>query len=108
VSFCLISIPHVFFVLYGLFFVDKVNLDLNLNLNVSAKREDDSKHYQHSLGVKNLNLKGGVSTDGKAAKTFTFDELAAATGNFRSDYFVGEGGYGKVYKGYIEKINQVR
>ena len=42
------------------------------------------------------------------AQTFTFAELAAATGNFRSDCFLGEGGFGKVYKGRIEKINQVR
>ncbi|XP_024636619.1 probable serine/threonine-protein kinase PBL7 [Medicago truncatula] len=82
---------------------DKVKVDLN----VSEKREDDSKHYQHSLGMKNLNLKDEVSANGKVAKTFTLDELAAATGNFRAGYFVGEGGFGKVYKGYIEKINQV-
>ncbi|KDP44145.1 hypothetical protein JCGZ_05612 [Jatropha curcas] len=44
---------------------------------------------------------------GKLAQTFTFEELAAATGNFRKDCFLGEGGFGKVYKGYLEKINQV-
>ncbi|XP_056176515.1 probable serine/threonine-protein kinase PBL7 isoform X2 [Syzygium oleosum] len=40
------------------------------------------------------------------AQTFTFDQLAAATGNFRSDCFVGEGGFGKVYKGHIEGTDQ--
>lgn len=79
----------MFFVLYGLFFVDKVKVDLN----VSEKR---------------LNLKDGVSMDGIVAKPFTFDELAAATGDFRADCFLGEGGFGKVYKGNLEKINQVR
>ncbi|MED6182540.1 putative serine/threonine-protein kinase pbl5, variant 2 [Stylosanthes scabra] len=39
--------------------------------------------------------------------TFTFDELAAATGNFRPDCFLGEGGFGKVYKGHLDRINQV-
>jgi len=34
------------------------------------------------------------------------DELAATIGNFRAYCFVGEGGFGKVYKGYIKKINQ--
>ncbi|XP_045803679.1 probable serine/threonine-protein kinase PBL5 [Trifolium pratense] len=86
---------------------DKVKIDMHLNLSVNDKSEDDSKHDQLSLDVKNLNLNDEVSTDGKVAKTFTFDELAAATGNFRVDTFVGEGGFGKVYKGYIEKINQV-
>jgi len=80
----------VFFVLFRLFYVDKVKVDLN----VSEKAEDE--------------LKDGVSTDGKLAQTFTFAELAAATGNFKADCFVGEGGFGKVYKGYLQKTNQVR
>jgi hypothetical protein len=87
------------FVLYVLFFVDDESDD---------EREDDSNHDQLSLDVKNLNLKDGVSTDGNGAKKFTFDELAVATGNFRADCFVREVGFGKVYEGYIEKINQVR
>lgn len=37
-----------------------------------------------------------------AAQTFTFRELAAATKNFRSDCLVGEGGFGRVYKGRLE------
>jgi serine/threonine protein kinase len=51
-----------------------------------------------------LNLIDRVSTDVKVAKTFTFDELAAATENFKADCFVGEGRFGKVYKANIEKI----
>lgn len=46
-------------------------------------------------------------TIGIQAETFTFDELVAATGNFRADCFLGEGGFGKVYKGYLERIKQV-
>lgn len=34
-----------------------------------------------------------------AAHTFTFRELAAATKNFRPESFLGEGGFGSVYKG---------
>lgn len=40
-------------------------------------------------------------------RTFTFGELAAATENFRADCLLGEGGFGRVYKGYLESINQV-
>ncbi|XP_055814455.1 serine/threonine-protein kinase PBS1-like [Solanum dulcamara] len=36
-----------------------------------------------------------------AAQTFTFRELAAATNNFRPESFIGEGGFGCVYKGRL-------
>ncbi|KAL9855682.1 putative protein kinase RLK-Pelle-RLCK-VIIa-1 family [Arabidopsis thaliana] len=63
------------------------------------------KEDQLSLDVKGLNLNDQVT--GKKAQTFTFQELAEATGNFRSDCFLGEGGFGKVFKGTIEKLDQV-
>ncbi|KAF2551522.1 hypothetical protein F2Q68_00034729 [Brassica cretica] len=34
-----------------------------------------------------------------AAQTFTFRELATATKNFRQECLIGEGGFGRVYKG---------
>ncbi|XP_015962894.1 serine/threonine-protein kinase PBS1 [Arachis duranensis] len=42
-----------------------------------------------------------------AAQTFTFRELAAATKNFRPESFIGEGGFGRVYKGKLESTGQV-
>lgn len=42
-----------------------------------------------------------------AAQTFTFRELAAATKNFRPECFLGEGGFGRVYKGLLESTGQV-
>lgn len=41
------------------------------------------------------------------AHTFTFRELATATKNFRADCLLGEGGFGRVYKGRLESTNQV-
>lgn len=42
-----------------------------------------------------------------AAQTFTFREVAAATKNFRPESFLGEGGFGRVYKGRLESTGQV-
>ncbi|CAA7389521.1 unnamed protein product [Spirodela intermedia] len=42
-----------------------------------------------------------------AAQTFTFRELAAATKNFRADCLLGEGGFGRVYKGRLESTSQI-
>lgn len=59
-----------------------------------------------NAGVKReaLSLK---DAPGIAAQTFAFRELAAATKNFRSECFLGEGGFGRVYKGQLESTGQV-
>ncbi|XP_047160592.1 probable serine/threonine-protein kinase PBL5 [Vigna umbellata] len=85
---------------------------VKINLKVNGKSEDNHhrKPDQLSVDVKNLNLQevsDEVNVRSYRAQTFTFDELAAATRKFRSDCFLGEGGFGKVYKGCIEKLNQV-
>lgn len=44
---------------------------------------------------------------GGGARSFTFKELAAATRNFREVNLLGEGGFGRVYKGRLDS-GQVR
>ncbi|KAH9728867.1 putative serine/threonine-protein kinase PBL26 [Citrus sinensis] len=48
-----------------------------------------------------------ASNNNIAAQTFTFRELATATKNFRQECLIGEGGFGRVYKGKLEKTAQV-
>ncbi|KAI4373761.1 hypothetical protein MLD38_011845 [Melastoma candidum] len=58
-------------------------------------------------GIKTeLNVKGQTGTN-ISAQTFSFRELAAATKNFHPECFLGEGGFGRVYKGRLESTDQV-
>nr|TKS17739.1 kinase 2 family protein [Populus alba] len=80
--------------------------------NDSKKKPDDqipsSSDKTKSNGapdVKEASKDGG--SEHIAAHTFTFRELANATKNFRADCLLGEGGFGRVYKGRLESTNQV-
>ncbi|KAJ0450063.1 putative protein kinase RLK-Pelle-RLCK-VIIa-1 family [Helianthus annuus] len=41
------------------------------------------------------------------ARNFTFKELAIATKNFKEECVLGEGGFGRVYKGKLEKTGEI-
>lgn len=56
----------------------------------------------------NLNMENAASPSSENKKSFqllqfTFQELKSATGNFRPDSILGEGGFGFVFKGWIEE-----
>ena len=42
---------------------------------------------------------------GTATRRFSYQELAAATSNFSDDRKLGEGGFGSVYRGFLEDLN---
>ncbi|XP_078435569.1 putative serine/threonine-protein kinase PBL7 isoform X2 [Wolffia australiana] len=82
------------------------------------RREDDlikalpgASKKDESFDVKESSVDGKViphyGLDYISAQTFSFRELAAATKNFRADCLLGEGGFGRVYKGKLENPNQV-
>ncbi|XP_041003666.1 probable serine/threonine-protein kinase PBL26 [Juglans microcarpa x Juglans regia] len=48
-----------------------------------------------------------VQNNNIAAQTFNFRQLATATKNFRQECLIGEGGFGRVYKGQLDKTGLV-
>ncbi|KAF2288334.1 hypothetical protein GH714_006842 [Hevea brasiliensis] len=84
-----------------------------------AKRENGSS-ASHSTDTKSVesrrqkpgdeNRKGEanqVDTENIAAQALTFREVATATKNFRQECLLGEGGFGKVFKGTLASTGQV-
>lgn len=61
---------------------------------------------ENGRGKESLNDNKGGSPKSSAARSFTFRELAAATRGFKEVNLIGEGGFGRVYKGKLE-ANQV-
>ncbi|XP_057951044.1 probable serine/threonine-protein kinase PBL23 isoform X3 [Malania oleifera] len=68
--------------------------------NISFK-SDSSKRRFITEEISKIG-KGNIT-----AQIFAFRELCVATQNFNPDSLLGEGGFGRVYKGFIESKNQV-
>ncbi|KAH7847537.1 hypothetical protein Vadar_027307 [Vaccinium darrowii] len=96
------------------------------------KRKVDDSHGEQSLSANSsshlrlqwenvtLNFLSSAASGGNEAylkgqifptpnlRIFSFSELKCATKNFRMDRVVGEGGFGRVYKGWLEEKNGSR
>ena len=74
--------------------------------SVEGKREvSEESGVVGSSGNSNSNSGSIVcsSVGMRSLKEFSFAELKAATKGFKSDTLLGEGGFGKVYKGWLHE-----
>ncbi|KAL8038019.1 hypothetical protein ABFS82_11G076300 [Erythranthe guttata] len=71
------------------------------NISKLSSGGDRLKSRNNVGPKKEISLPKDLPDSQIAAQTFTFRELANATNNFRPDCFLGEGGFGRVYKGRL-------
>lgn len=71
--------------------------------------DPEPKKQRPTMGENNKIRESNGQTENKNinAQTFTFRELASATKNFRQETLLGEGGFGRVYKGTLPATDQV-
>uniref|UniRef100_A0A9I9CYH1 non-specific serine/threonine protein kinase n=1 Tax=Cucumis melo TaxID=3656 RepID=A0A9I9CYH1_CUCME len=70
---------------------------------LNASNRDLCTLNEAELASDNANPSQSDNTKSSKLLQFSFHELKAATGNFRPDSILGEGGFGFVFKGWIEE-----
>ncbi|KAL5557715.1 hypothetical protein UlMin_033926 [Ulmus minor] len=78
--------------------VSKVEVDNGTRSSGSGKGKPIFVDSENGKGI----MKGGSCPTNCGARSFTFRELAAATRGFKEVNLIGEGGFGRVFKGRLE------
>lgn len=65
----------------------------------------EPKSHSHSAS---LSSDCDSETDGFKARKFALADLVAATESFKDENFLGEGGFGRVYKGHLKDTGEVK
>lgn len=94
----------------GACFSSQVKAESPLNTGVSSKKPRKERNSTSRSGSKISSASAPATPRSEDEilqstnlKNFTFNELKTATRNFRPDSVVGEGGFGAVFKGWIDE-----
>lgn len=71
----------------------------------SNEHESRTQQTQSSPSSSNIDVPANTKTNKQ--REFSYQELVKATDNFKLDRYLGEGGFGVVYKGKLDNPNQV-
>ncbi|KAI5063766.1 hypothetical protein GOP47_0022313 [Adiantum capillus-veneris] len=74
---------------------------------VSARTKRSAALSSEMGSSTSISFTSSIAAYVSTARTFTFVELDRATGRFRSDNVIGEGGFGRVYSGVLEDGQKV-
>jgi hypothetical protein len=78
-------------------------IDVSATSSSIVCRSQFSEAASHDEGNEVISNANGQILESSNLEEFTFADLKRATKNFKSDTLLGEGGFGKVYKGWIDE-----
>ncbi|KAG5245437.1 serine/threonine-protein kinase [Salix suchowensis] len=78
-------------------------IDVSTTSSSTVCKSPFSEAASQDEGNEVMNNPDGRILESSNLKEFTFADLKRATKNFKSDTYLGEGGFGKVYKGWIDE-----
>ncbi|KAF9611933.1 hypothetical protein IFM89_037153 [Coptis chinensis] len=81
--------------------LSKNNSD-NIEVEVPNNSKSPKNRQQHSTSLEE-ECPDGQILDAPKLRVYTFAELKNATRNFRPDTILGEGGFGRVFKGWVDE-----
>ncbi|KAL8525555.1 hypothetical protein ACS0TY_014971 [Phlomoides rotata] len=91
-----VVILHLLSRFLDIHFVDLQSSSRKVEMDERAVVSDRARDMDSSLDPKNIK-----------AKRFAFADMIAATENFKEENFIGEGGFGKVYKGRLRDTGEI-
>lgn len=79
------------------------NYSKNIGFSATSSSNEKSQFSEAATASVDETFPNGQVLETPNLRVFSFAELKSATRNFRSDTVLGEGGFGKVFKGWVDE-----